>query len=61
MEAMLTLLVHLAPNEHGAFHGRLEGIFAEKVDIGLWSRTDVVGVLDEVDSTQLACHDLILW
>ena len=55
---MLTLLVDLVAEMVRTFHGRVEAILVEQVDIGLGSGAFVLGIVDQLDSVELSrSHD----
>ena len=55
--AMPALLVDLVAHKVRPFLGRIELVLLEKVDIGLGTRTLILGVVDELDLGELARHD----
>ena len=55
--SMLALMVDFVVHEVRSLFGGADVILLEKVDIGLGTRTLVLGVMDELDLGEVASHD----
>lgn len=58
---MLALMVDLVVHEVRPLFGGADLVLLEKVDIGLGTRTLVLGVMDKLDLIEIASHDDRVW